>query len=355
MDYKTRRSLKKYFSHDNRLILYVEIADFVKESISPDFLFKKKLEFAKKHKHSSFYALDYICKCFSNGSNFSSILTKNVNGFNLIPKTEALLISASESVGRLDEGLIRAKFLAEGTKRLKSAIINPLVYPMILMFLCLSIFIISDRFIFKELVQQIPFDVWPKPIIVFKDVCHFFSFNAIYIIPLIVFLFLLSVWNLPRYTGKFRSFLDKYVPPFNFYRPLAVSSFLISFSSLYDGGVSAIDAIGRLKKSADNYTLHHLNLMLNTSRRTKPIDQMIDTGLIDDVTMSRLSMVFELPNFSHLLNFISQKSIDTAELKLKRTAKIVSGLFLILTAIILLFFALSTPVVTFAYKSSLQV
>ena len=127
---------------------------------------------------------------------------------------------------------------------------------------------------------------------------------------------------LSRYTGRARGFLDKYVPPFSFYRPLQFTSFLISFSSLFDSGKSAVDGIKILYDNSNSYLKSHLGKMLSSGHRQKGLDEMLDTGLIDQETMAKIAMAFKLPNFSHLLSFVAKSSIDHTERKLSRIGNV---------------------------------
>jgi type II secretory pathway component PulF len=123
---------------------------------------------------------------------------------------------------------------------------------------------------------------------------------------------------------------------------------------LYDSGVSAVEAIQILYDNSNKYMRSHLGRMLSAGHRKKNLDEMLDTGLIDKETMSKIAMVFKLPNFSELLSFVAKGSIDHTERKLAKIGNIIRFVLMFVVAIILLLTAVSIPLVAVEYLGSVS-
>ena len=268
----------------------MELADFMDAGIAPDHFFREKKKYAIKYKHKSEQLYSHIVKRFENGEKLASIFAGNRYSenrgndkeiyYNLVPEIEVLLISAGEKDGNVSKALYRAKFLAESSVRLKKAFLKPLMYPLFLMVLIIGMLNFSHRYMFVEVKKIVPMDIFPTWAIVFSDIAAFFSNNIILVILFFILMIGSMIYSLPRLSGTFRNYLDRFLPPYSFYKPLQSAGFLVSFSSLFSSGLTPVDTINTLKIYSSHYMNGFFNKMLSVEKRTKKLDELLNVGLV---------------------------------------------------------------------------
>ena len=200
------------------------------------------------------------------GSTFSESLAQHPRIFN---KLYVNMVKAGELGGVLEVVLNRLAEYQEKAHKLKNKIVSAMVYPVIVMFIAVSILLFLMVFIvpkFKEMFNEMGDAELPmisKVVFGFSD---FLTTSNVWIIPNVVWILLVGVIFYLSFTAwgrtpKGRNFVDTLklkLPIFgDIQRKSAVSRFSRTLGTLVTSGVPILQALNITKETAGNVVISH--------------------------------------------------------------------------------------------------
>jgi len=165
---------------------------------------------------------------------------------------------------------------------------------------------------------------------------------------IVPFMFLLLIgalfWSLPGVTlGKhvffvshWRSFLDKYMPPWSIYSAITSSQWMLSFSKLARAGYSYEEILSRTAKLASPWLRTRIIAIERLYRKGLTLDRsMAKTGYdfpSPDVIQD-ISAFANRPGFEEALQVIANERVKSVTLLVKGMSQIITGLGFIATGL----------------------
>lgn len=216
-----------------------------------------------------------VLNAFRDGKQFSEAMAR------YLPPVERMLISVGEKTGRVSEAFAHAIFVTKGLNSIKAALRRNLVYPAVL-FVLFGALLWAVAFKIIPLMDTLaPLEKWPLVSRVLKSLAEFVrAFWPVILVAIPVVLGA-TLWALPRWTGRLRSFFDRWIPPFNIHREYNAATFMISLSSLADSGQPIDAAVKDLSVIASPWLRAHLVQMQRRLRDGATVSAALNTGLLD--------------------------------------------------------------------------
>ena len=257
-----------------------------------------------------------------------------------IDPLESMVIAAGEKSGHLGNALRLAADSIGGAKEMRSAIVNGLAYPALLMIATIGVlYYIGAEFLpeMAALGDPSAFTGTAASLYWFSGFVQSIWFWIVLAGLLVCIVFIVK--TLPSAFGedKFRAHLDK-MPPWSIYRLMVGSGFLLSLSALLRAGVPLQEAIVDTRKYASPYLSIRLGAVLLGIRKGRMLGdaldqtpyQFPDREIIDDlITYS------SLPNFDQVLYSYGQEWMKEGIETVKKQASILQGTaFLIMASVI---------------------
>ncbi len=263
---KADRYLTKFlFSTKLRLRFYEKISKYLSNGIPVSYalneLYTFTTENGRKESTSSVVTMD-VLKSVRNGTSFSEAMRT------WAPPDELSILSAGEHSGKLSEAIDNVIYINQTKKKIKSALFG-VVYPLVLVLTtCLYLYIFGNRVV-PAFSQVLPVDKW-------QGTGHLLYYLALYVqnylmltIALMIAVVFAIIFTLGRWTGKIRSFFDRF-PPWTIYKTVVGCGYLLSFSSLIDAGIPAPEALRIMARTATPWYKERLlsfrMLLLNGAR-----------------------------------------------------------------------------------------
>lgn len=133
------------------------------------------------------------------------------------------------------------------------------------------------------------------------------------------------IWSLPRYTGRFRPWLDNHVLPYQMYRDFQGASFLVALGSVTrligTQLVQVVDALQRIRENSVRWLCWHIDkILLNMEERPNAKGELFDTGIVNEKNYYRVVDVAEYAQLSAMLNTIGALIMKTAPVEMAKKA-----------------------------------
>ncbi len=198
--------------------------------------------------------LDEAIAAMEAGAPLSHALQKHV------PDMEYMLLAAGDANGRPAETLKHLAELVTMRGRVISAVRSALSYPLFLLFCFIGLLLTVAFFVVPSFTTLVPAERWFGFARLLRDVADFTaSWKSLVLLLIILALVLLTLWSLPRWTGKLRALAD-HVPPWSLYRLLTSAVWIFTLGALLKGGIRADDALQlSLEGSPSAWLKGHLN------------------------------------------------------------------------------------------------
>jgi len=296
--------LKFQFGATIRGSLYEKIPVFLEKGIPLFDILNKLAEKYEKNKKGDIRSaiINEVIFEMETGKSFSEAFAK------WVPPGEAMLLSAGEKSGSLPQALEGALFSSESSKRIKSVLIAELSYPVVLIVALISLMLFFAYEIIPQLEAVLPIEFWPP---MSKKLSSISSWLRDYWPFLILFMALnvaVILVLLPRLVGRVRSLLDN-IFPWNIYKTIQSSSFLVSLSILMESGVPIADAIKDIQSMSSKYVYPFFDEMLYKLSSGKDIGESINSGFIDKEPGLDVEIYSETGSMQEGIKDIGRRSI----------------------------------------------
>jgi len=222
--------------------------------------------------------------------------------------SEVMLIRAGDESGLLVEGLEQAVYVTESIMKIKSTVIGKLAYPAVLLTVLFGVYMLFAMMLLPPVADMLSPDKWNPLGHAMYSVLHVFEAYWIYMIVGIVALVFLLSYLFPRWVGESRDVADKFFP-FNVYREISSSTFLVALSSLMSSGVPMKKSLMQIKESASPYLSGHIDKMSMNMSRGVESGAVLDTGLFNQDVSVDLEVFGNSGDFESSLKIIAEETI----------------------------------------------
>lgn len=226
---------------------------------------------------------------------------------------EILLIEAFER-DNLAKGLSEAEMLLREELQLEGKVLRSLSYPLFLLCLTCMLFGLIGQMLVPALLEVVPEDAWQGSaalLLLFHRASQ--GWGIVVVALMLVFVIILLPLSLPRVTGSLRSKLE-HVFPWNFYRLLIGSSWLLSFSALLAQGIQAQEILAACLASPQTspYLRERVRAIAFGLRNGKNLGEAFaespfafpSRGIVED-----LRLLATLPGFEEEMQSIAREAL----------------------------------------------
>lgn len=248
-----------------------------------------------------------------------------------VDRDEQMLIAAGEQAGKLDEALVSTSEIMEAKKKIRGAVIKGMFYPMVMMIIAVGVLIMFSYKIIPSFTNVVSDDKWHGIARFMIDLSNF-SRDWIWLIVLVTVGIITAFFiSLPRWSGGLRIKLDQY-PPYNIYRMLQGSTWMISFAALVSAGVRVENALMQLADGAQPWLHARVQSCLRGMRSGLNAGDALakagygfpDLEIIDD-----LGVYSKLSGFDQALAIIGKEWITESVESIDIMMKIIFGISLL--------------------------
>lgn len=251
---------------------------------------------------------------------------------------EAMLISAGEQSGNLEEALLSTADVMEAKKKIKSAVVGGLAYPGFMLLIAFAVLMLFSFKIIPQFSAIVPYEKWHGLAKTMIDFANFTRQWMALIAGLPVLVGIAFWMSLPRWKQGLRVHFDRWLP-YSIYRVLHGSTWMISFASLVSAGVRTEDALEKLQERASPWMRVRIQACLRGMRSgLNPGDALAKSGygfpdveIIDD-----LGVYARLSGFDAALAILGKEWITES---VERIQTLMNGVFGISILIVGLFVA----------------
>jgi len=240
-----------------------------------------------------------------------------------VPNQEQMLIEAGELSGTLPEAFQNVVRIASSGGRMKGALVEAIVYP-----LMLSITVIVMLWGFGD--QIVPaFGNILKPEKwrgMAAQMYHLSQFTQNWTIPSVIGLCILVTLYLSTvslWTGTLRTAVDRF-PPWSLYRLYQGTSFMLAVAALIRAGVPIHEALARIRRNASPYLIErideamfHYNMGANFGEALHKAGH----GFPDKEMIQDLRIYARLAKFEEAVDMLAYEWLDQSVENLKSMAR----------------------------------
>jgi len=261
-----------------------------------------------------------------------------------VPHTEQMIVMAGEQSGRLEASLLNVCAVVQYSRRIRSAIIGGLAYPIAILAMTIGyvyLFVNPEH--------------WHGAAHSLYDMSRFAQSGMPYCIALLAIALTVLFYSMPRWSGNLRIFLDRF-PPFSVYRLIVGCGFLVAFSSLQSAGFTVERSLARLATDAKPWLRQRIDDMLFGVKSGLNVGEaMKNTGyrfpskeIVDD-----LCIYAEYKGFAEALHTIATEWMSEGVATIEAQMRVINGaaivgLSLVLSWLITGFFGIQQEIASMA-------
>ncbi|PTX52367.1 type II secretory pathway component PulF [Gemmobacter caeni] len=325
-----RRFAKALFFTEDRLSLYQELAALMRTGVSKtdalQMAWKVASDEGRKPKETTALILRDIGDGMRNGLSFGDAVRR------WVPPEDAMILEATENSDDFPGYLDRYCEVIRKRRQILNIIIGGLLYPLALLAAVYGIAFYFGSEVVPKIEGLLPTEKWSGAARFLLLLSEFSESVAIPVLVGSVSILLAVLVALPRWAGRGRSVADR-LPVFSLYRMYTGVSFLISISSLVQGGLSPINAVERVRPLSSPYVGYRLNRirshMLNGLNLGAALHAS-GTGWPDPRMNLSIKIYAETHDLSAQLHRISEEWMERARERILRSIGLIRTVVLFL-------------------------
>ncbi|HFS8112822.1 TPA: type II secretion system F family protein [Enterobacter asburiae] len=289
----------------------------------------------KKPKNPKARIVNQWRRAVLNGQSFSRAL----EGW--APANEISVLEAGEISGRFEKAAQDVIFIYQSGRRIKSALAG-LIYPLVLIGTTILYLYIFGNEVIPSFAAILPTEQWTGTGSTLAGLSDFVQNGLLITLITIAVIITIMLTTLGRWTGKFRSRVDK-IPPWSIYRLVMGSNFLISLGALMGAGISVPDALQIISRNASPWYRERViaarQEVLNGARNIG--DALNRTGyefpsweMIIDIRAYA-----SLAGFEDMLDKLSKQWLDDAVIAISKQMDVVRNIAIIVMGLLFMWIA----------------
>ena len=336
--------------HDRRADFYYDLASTLKDRV-PLFTTLRKLE-SRAQQRTPMTAPMYLQMLKGLESGSLSLALKGIAS-----TTELTMIDATQAAGdaTMADGLLFLSETVHKTDAMLAVMRKAVTYPVILLLMFASLLTGFSLNAVPILTQLSPASNWPPMGQALYAVSQFITHHGILLALGILVFFVALFYSFPRWTGRVRKQLDKYLP-FNLYRDYASSMLMISLASLMRSGISLRSSLERTYKNSSPWGKWHIRqILINLSKPSNgTFGQAFNSGLFDQELEDRIQDASERSNPIEAFIHIGVGSIDRMILRIEKRAKQLNSVLIVVCGVLMAAMMLAFFSTTMSLQSGIR-
>jgi type II secretory pathway component PulF len=318
---------KWHFRLSRRIGLYERLADFMENGFPVEATLDAVSSRYGKRKDPRAKILNEWRKKLALGQKFSDAIKNHV------PAEERVLISAGEmGSGGLAQGLREAVRMGKSMAKIKSTIINSMLYPAALVATLIGVFLMFSWQVAPVFKTILSVKEWPETAQYLLSVSDFFGHNWWVLLILLIASSFASSYLMPNWTTGGRKIADHF-PPFSVYRDYQGSSFLIALSSMMASGVALSESLQRIQERGSPWLRGHVALMQKKLRVSgSDYGKALNTGMIEEEAAGDIEDYSKLSSFEKAIYIIGEKTMEKTILNVQIKMGVIKNVVLAMVA-----------------------
>jgi type II secretory pathway component PulF len=176
-----------------------------------------------------------------------------------VPDSDRLVIEGGEAAGNLTIAIEKAMAINESASKIKSTVIKGLTYPVILVGSAIGLLVLIVRQVVPPFDTVLPKERWEGLGAQLAFVANLVD-NYLWLgLGVLGALVALTIWSMPRWTGKLRTKFDKF-PPWSLYRLVLGSGFMLTVAGMIKAGITLPAALSLLGRDANPWYQERLHI-----------------------------------------------------------------------------------------------
>jgi type II secretory pathway component PulF len=251
----------------------------------------------------------------------------------LVPGTEAQLVDAGESCGRLADGFRHAAAYLRTVRRLRGEVVGPLQEPLLLVLLLLVVLVFFSLEVLPVFTSIAPRPLWPRTARLYGGLAdHAIAIAAVTVGVLLAagigFMRLAARW-----TGRLRVLFDRYVFPFTLATRLQGAALLASLSGFVAAGLPFDAALQQLHSGSSRYMrAAYAQLRASLRDAATPEEALCRLHLIDVRYHWMIRLYADSSDFAGAMARIAQEVTENAIARTRATFAAVNLVLKLLVA-----------------------
>lgn len=247
---------------------------------------------------------------------------------------EIMLISAGENSGRLPQAMDSTVRLMEAKRAILGAVMAGLAYPLVLVIMGFAVTYLFGFKIVPAFASVARGDEWTGLARVMMSIASFAQ-NWLWAAIAVAFVFICAFfYSLPRLEGPLRITLDRFAP-YNVYRILQGSTWLIALSSLVGAGMRIETALEQLARNGSDWLANRLEAALTEMRGGIDLGAALRKtgyGFPDPEIIEDLAVYASLSGFEHSLNTLATEWLAESVHRIRDQMRVVFGICILFVA-----------------------
>jgi len=243
---------------------------------------------------------------------------------------EAMLIAAGEQSGTLERALHSCAQVMAARARITGAVAGGLAYPFVLLAMAFALMYLFGFKIVPAFQHAIPpgsTASWHGLAAAMIEASDFVRHWILEIVLAFVGVATAFFVSLPRFDGPVRVVLDRYTP-YNVYRILQGSTWLIAIASLVEAGLRIETALESLAAKASPWLRRRLRTCLAAMRSGQNLGEALGSsgdGFPDQEIIDDMSVYASLSGFDAALALLGREWLDESVERIAGKMKVVFG------------------------------
>lgn len=308
----------KAFTAEKRAGFYRELAVMLRNRVplmkALEEMYYVESNEGKKPNEPVAYIARHAQGCVANGVLLGDALSEWIQ-----PGERVLLISGEQS-GNLEDTLDSAAVLAETAATIMMAIIGGLLYPAALFVAAVAFLVVFSLKIIPDIMRFVDPTNLGSAGRSMLSVAQFITQYGHFVLLGFIALLAVFFWGMPRYTGRFRPFLDQTV--YSVYRMTNGSGFLLSFAALQKAGVPTEKALILIDANGTIWLRDRISAILSGLRAGLHIGEAMkktEHGFPSKSIVNSMYIFGKYPGFSEALQSMADRWIKESENNVKKS------------------------------------
>ncbi len=320
---------KLSFGSKQRLRFYRKIATMTKYGLPLsqvlNMLYDQASKNGEKKSDPLAVVLDDIRLSIRNGRSLS------VAAAPWVPYNERMMIEAGEESQNLSDSLNNLIAINQGVSQMQGAIVGGLAYPIVLLLASCGVLFLFGTEVIPSFAVVLPTEQWTG---VAASLAGMSAWVQVWLVPtlaIIVAIFALIVWSMPRFTGPIRKPLDQ-IPPWSIYRLVSGAGFLLSLGALVGAGVPTRRSLEKIANNASPWLYERLDATLTHVKQGKNVGKALQQagyGYPDEEIIEDLVAYADLPSFTEMLEVLGKEWMEDSIKLIKQQAQVLNTISLL--------------------------
>ena len=254
-----------------------------------------------------------------------------------IPDSDRMVIKAGEEAGKVEEALRNALKIQEGMSKIRAAIWGGVAYPLVLLAAVVGFLVIFGVMVVPSFDAVFPRAKWTGA---GASMAFLSDFVDIWLMPILIAFFaaiVVSIWSMPRWTGRLRVYADK-VPPYSLYRMSVGVGFMLTVSAITKANVTFTDTLRALLRDANPWYRERLARALQLMNNGRNLGEALHQSghsFPDEEAVLDLRAFAGLAGFEVRMQKMGEKWIDLSVVRVQGQMKVFSYFALVLMAFVI--------------------